>query len=90
MDGITGAIVGVLTVLVITDLTAGTGRFNLAVGAVAAVGGIAASVSTSTTGFLFEYFGSQIGYLPLAAIAAAATVLVWRFVAETRPEKYAD
>jgi MFS family permease len=32
LDGITGAIILVLTVLVIADLTAGTGRFNLAQG----------------------------------------------------------
>ena len=32
LSGVTGAIIGVLTVLVITDLTTGTGRFNLARG----------------------------------------------------------
>ena len=90
LSGITGAIIGVLTVLVITDLTAGTGRFNLAVGVVGALSGIAASVSTSVTGFLFEAFGPRIGYLPLAGIAAAATALVWVFLSETKPEKYED
>ena len=30
LDGISGAVVGVLTVLVTADLTHGTGRFNLA------------------------------------------------------------
>ena len=34
LDGITGAIMTVLTIMVIADLTAGTGRFNLAQGAV--------------------------------------------------------
>jgi MFS family permease len=90
MSGITGAVIGVLTILVIADLTAGTGRFNLAVGAVGTVSGIAASVSTSATGFLFQAFGQRIGYLPLAAIAAAATGLIWVFVAETKPQKYED
>jgi hypothetical protein len=46
LSGITGVIIGVLTVLVVTDLTAGTGRFNLAQGAVGAMSGIAASIST--------------------------------------------
>ncbi len=90
LSGITGAIIGVLTVLVITDLTAGTGRFNLAVGVVGAMSGIAASISTSATGFLFQAFGPRIGYLPLAGIAAAATALVWVFVSETKPAKYED
>jgi MFS family permease len=90
LSGITGATIGVLTVLVITDLTVGTGRFNLAVGTVGAISGIAASVSTSATGYLFQAFGPRIGYLPLAAIAAAATALLWVFLSETKPEKYED
>jgi MFS family permease len=90
MSGISGATIGVLTVLVITDLTAGTGRFNLAVGTVGTMSGIAAAVSTSATGFLFQAFGPGIGYLPLAGIAAAATGLVWWFLAETKPQQYED
>jgi MFS family permease len=90
LSGLSGATIGVLTVLVIADLTAGTGRLNHAVGAVGAVSGIAAAVSTSTTGFLFQAFGSRIGYLPLAAVAAAATGLLWLFLSETKPQKYED
>jgi hypothetical protein len=39
---------------------------------------------------LFQAFGPRIGYLPLAAIAAAATGLIWLFVSETKPEKYEE
>jgi MFS family permease len=90
LSGVTGAVIGVLTVLIITDLTAGTGRFNLAVGTVGALSGVAASVSTSATGFLFQALGQRLGYLPLAGIAAAATGLIWVLLAETKPEKYED
>jgi MFS family permease len=90
LSGITGATIGVLTILVITDLTANTGRFNLAVGVVGALSSIAAAISTSSTGFLFQALGPRLGYLPLAAIAAAATVLIWVLLAETKPEKYED
>ncbi|HUZ33037.1 MAG TPA: MFS transporter [Xanthobacteraceae bacterium] len=90
LSGISGATIGGLTVLVISDLTANTGRFNLAVGAVGAMSGIAASVSMSATGFLFQAFGPRIGYLPLAAIAVAATALLWVFLTETKPAKYDD
>lgn len=90
MSGISGATIGVLTVLVITDLTANTGRFNLAVGVVGTMSGIAASVSVSATGFLFQAFGPKIGYLPLAAIAVAATALLWVLLSETKPAKYED
>lgn len=88
LSGLTGAIIGILTVTIITDLTAGTGRFNLAVGTVGALSSVAASVSTSVTGFLFQALGPRIGYMPLAATAAAATGLLWAFLSETRPEKY--
>ena len=90
LDGVSGATVGVLTVIVIADLTAGTGRFNLAVGAVGALNGITATISTSTTGFLFQHFGAHVGFLPLAAVGVAATALVWVFLSETKPEKYED
>jgi MFS family permease len=88
LSGVTGAIIGVLTVLVITDLTAGTGRFNLAQGAVGAAIGIAASVSTLATGFLFQGIGNGAGFIVIAGIAGAATALIWIFVSETKPADY--
>jgi MFS family permease len=90
LNGVSAAIIGVMTVLVITDLTAGTGRFNLAGGTVAALSGIAASLSTLISGFVFQHFGQAIGFLSLAAAGAAATLLLWAFLAETKPEKYED
>ncbi len=90
LSGVTGAVIGVLTVLVITDLTAGTGRFNLAQGAVGAMIGIAASVSTLATGFLFQGVGPAGGFIATAAVAGAATTLIWAFVSETKPSEYSD
>jgi predicted MFS family arabinose efflux permease len=49
LSGVTGAVIGVLTVIVVADLTAGTGRF----GTIGALSGVAASLSTSGTGFAF-------------------------------------
>jgi MFS family permease len=90
LDGMSGAIIGVLTTLVITDLTAGTGRFNLAQGAVGAMIGISASISTLATGFLFQGVGSTTGFIAIAAVAGAATALIWVFISETKPENYAE
>ena len=90
LSGVSGAVIGVLTVLVITDLTAGTGRFNLAQGAVGAAIGIAASLSTLATGFLFQGIGPVGGFIAIAAVAGAATGLIWIFVSETKPADYAD
>jgi sugar phosphate permease len=75
---------------VITDLTAGTGRFNLARGFVGAMLGIAAALSTLGTGYLFQGFGVVTGFLSISAVAAAAAALIWIFVAETKPADYGD
>jgi MFS family permease len=90
LDGVSGAIISVLTVLVITDLTTGTGRFNLAQGAIGTGTGIAAALSTSVFGFVFQAFGYSAGFLSIAGVAAAAAALAWLFVPETKPEKYID
>jgi MFS family permease len=61
LGGISAAAVTVLTILVITDLTTGTGRFNLVRGAVGTLIAIAASISTTATGFIFEGLGHWEG-----------------------------
>ena len=90
LSGITGAVIVVMTVLVVTDLTAGTGRFNLAQGTVGAMSGIAASISTLATGFLFQGIGTTSGFLVITGVAAAATVLIAVFVSETKPADYGE
>jgi MFS family permease len=90
LGGISAAAVTVLTILVITDLTTGTGRFNLVRGAIGTLIAIAASISTTATGFLFEALGNWEGFLILAATSAIATALLWAAMPETRPAKYLD
>lgn len=90
LSGITGAIIGVLTTVVVADLTAGTGRFNLAMGMLGALSGVAAALSTGLTGYVFQAIGPRLGYLPLAMVAAAATVLLWMFLSETKPHEYEE
>lgn len=90
LDGVSGTIITVLTVLVITDLTANTGRFNFARGFVGAMSGLAASISTLATGYLFQGFGTATGFVVICVIAGAATALLWLFVAESKPAKYED
>jgi len=90
LDGVSGAIINVLTVLIIADLTAGTGRFNLAQGVVGAMTGIAASTSIALTGLIFDAFGRGIGFLIIGGVAAVATAIVWMLLPETKPEQYQD
>jgi MFS family permease len=83
LDGVANAIFGIVSILVIKDRTRGTGRFNLASGALATVVGIGAAVSNSVGGILVQRLGYSASFLGLAAIAAAAFVLLWLAVPET-------
>jgi tartrate dehydratase beta subunit/fumarate hydratase class I family protein len=73
---------------VTTDLTTGTGRFNLAQGVLGAIRGIAAAIGTGSVGFIVQHFGDFTGFLLMAIGPAAA--LIWAFLRETKPEKYID
>src|SRR5215831_1109326 len=90
LDGITGAIVTVLTVLVITDLTTGSGRFNLAQGVLGAVTATAGAIGTGLMGFVVQHFGDLAGFLAMAATVLAGGALLWAVVPETKPERYVD
>jgi MFS family permease len=90
LNGISGSIIAVLTILVITDLTTGSGRFNLTTGVIGMLQAIAAAVSTTATGFLFAEFGTSVGFLAITGVAVAATLLLWISVPETKPSKYLD
>jgi predicted MFS family arabinose efflux permease len=84
LDGIGAAVFGVVSVLVIADLTKGSGRFNLTLGAVTTAVGIGAALSQSIAGSIVHRFGYHAGFLFLAAIATAAFLLLWLAMPETR------
>jgi MFS family permease len=68
-DSVTGSALGVLTTLIVSDLTNGTGRFNLAQGFVGMFSAIGASLSTTFFGLIVVSFGSAIGFPSVAAAA---------------------
>jgi len=57
-------------VLVIADLTKGSGRFNLTLGAVTTAVGIGAALSQSIAGAIVHRFGYHTGFVFLAGVAA--------------------
>ena len=65
-------IFGALTPLVIADIMRGTGRYNLAQGAVATAQGIGASLSGLFAGVIVDRFGYGAAFLSLGAVAAVA------------------
>jgi MFS family permease len=72
LDGIGTGIFGALAPLVIADIMRGTGRYNLAQGAVATMQGIGASLSGLATGIIVDSFGYSAGFLSLGAVALVA------------------
>jgi len=86
LGGLTAAVIGIMTPLVIADVTRGTGRYNLAQGAAGTATGIGAAVSTTISGYVAQLFGFGIGFLGLAAVALAGLALVYWWLPETRPK----
>jgi predicted MFS family arabinose efflux permease len=83
MDGIAAAIFGVVSVLVIADLTRGTGRFNLTLGAINTAVGIGAALSQVIAGSIVHHEGFRTGFLFLAGVALAAFAILYFLMPET-------
>ena len=90
LDGTTGAIMTVLTILIITDLTTGTGRFNLTQGVVGTLTGVAAAVSTAASGFIVSRLGEVVGFLSLAGITCIGLGALCLLLPESKPAEYLD
>jgi len=88
LDGIGAGIFGVVSVLVIADLTRGTGRFNLILGAISTAVGIGAALSQTIAGSIVHHLGFNVGFLFLAAVAAAAFAILYFFMPETREQRF--
>jgi MFS family permease len=85
LDGVSGSVLGVLTALIVADLTSRTGRFNLAQGFVGTLAGTGASLSTTFFGLIFGNFGSVIGFFSIAGVALGTVFLAWLLMPETKP-----
>jgi MFS family permease len=72
LDGVGAGIFGALTPLVIADIMRGTGRYNLAQGAVATVQGIGASLSGLAAGEIVDHVGYSPAFLTSGAVAGLA------------------
>jgi MFS family permease len=87
LDGVGAGIFGALFPLVVQDVTHGTGRFNVSLGAITAATGIGASVSNYVAGAIVVAAGYNTAFLALGALAGAGFVLYLLAMPETAPEK---
>ena len=85
LDGVGAGIWGVLTPLVIADLMRGTGRYNLALGAVATAQGVGASLSGLAAGMIVDHFGYDAAFATSAAVALSALAVLGFALPETGP-----
>jgi len=90
IDGMTASIVTVLTILVVTDLTSGTGRFNLAQGALGTLIAISSAASAGILGFVVHNFGDVTGFVTMAIGTGLAAALLWTLLPETKPAEYTE
>jgi MFS family permease len=67
----------------IADLTQGTGRFNLTLGAISTAVGIGAALSQVVAGSIVDHFNFNVGFLFLGAIAMAAFAILYFLMPET-------
>lgn len=84
LDGIGAGIFGVLVSVIVSDLTEGTGRYNITRGMIITAQGIGASLSNWLAGIIVAKAGYSAGFLSLAGIALAGLVICIIGLPETR------
>ncbi|NUT87352.1 MFS transporter [Pseudomonas corrugata] len=84
LDGVGAGIFGALFPVVVKDLTQGTGRFNVSLGALSAVFGLGAALSPGLAGWVVHSAGYDAAFVTLAAVAGVAFLLLLLAMPETR------
>jgi MFS family permease len=84
LDGVGAGIFGAITPLVIADLMRGTGRYNLAQGAVATTQGVGASLSGLAAGIIVDHLGYSAAFLASGAAACVALAALFFAMPETK------
>lgn len=87
LDGVSGAVLGVMLPLVVADTTRGTGHFNAAFGLVGMMVGVGASFSSTIAGYVTDNFGSGFAFGGMALVAAVGLLAVLVLMPETRPAR---
>ena len=87
LDGLSAAALGVLTPLIVADITRDSGGYTTALGTVGLAIGGGATLSTTAAGLVADHFGGAVTFLALAAVGLCAAVLVLTLMPETRPAR---
>jgi MFS family permease len=85
LDGIGAACFGIMVPLIVSDVAARSGHFNLSLGLVGFAIGIGSTLSTPAAGWLADHFGARLAFFALTAVGIIAVLLVLFAMPETRP-----
>jgi MFS family permease len=85
LDGVGAGIFGALFPLVVQDLTHGSGRFNVSLGALTAMWGVGAASSHIIAGGIVVAAGYDGAFISLGIVAAVGMTLYWAAMPETGP-----
>jgi len=86
LDGVGAGIFGAITPLLLADLMRGTGRYNVAQGAIATFQGGGASLSGLAAGIIVDRFGYGAAFVGASAIATVALAALAFAMPETAGE----
>ena len=81
LDGVSGAVFGVMLPLIAADISRATGRFNLTMGLLGLGVGLGATLSTTLGGYTAE-LSERLAFQTLAGAGAVSMLLVWLLVRE--------
>jgi MFS family permease len=84
LDGVGAGIYGAVFPVIVADLMRGTGRFNVAQGAIITAQGIGAALSTTLAGIVVVQAGYGAAFLTLASVAIVGLALYFFVMPETR------
>ena len=90
LDGVGAGIYGAVFPVIVADLMRGTGRFNVAQGAIITAQGIGAALSTTLAGIVVVQAGYSAAFLTLAGVASVGLALYFFVMPETERRDLAE
>ncbi len=87
LDGVANGIFAVLFILIVSDVTKGTGRFNIAQGALATLVGIGASASNLIAEEIVQFASYDLAFYFLAGVSILGAIIFATLMPETAAHK---
>jgi predicted MFS family arabinose efflux permease len=84
LDGVGAGIYGAIFPIVVADLMRGTGRFNVAQGAIITAQGVGAALSTTLAALVVVHAGYSAAFITLGGVAAVGAVAFLFAMPETK------